>query len=305
MGKRTKIIISVTDILLCAFIIVGTAVFLGGWAIYMRVALYVAAAASLIVCALSIILKKDSLFKSAFILTALIAVLLGGVIAMNEVWRLDEYDTTKEKIDVLVESIRNTGGWSMLVFVIIQVFQVIILPLPAVVCYVPGSLIFGPLLATVLASVGVIAGSVISYFIGRIFGKKVVDWIAGKDVTDKYAAYMGKRGRVIFVIMQILPFFPDDLLCMVAGLSGIGFPFFLISIVIVRPAIIAIYCFFGSGTIIPFSGWGIAVWIVIIAVCVVLCVVSFKYQDRIEKWILKKFKKKKNEEETPDCKTDK
>lgn len=304
MGKTAKIIISVTDTILCIFIVAGTALFMGGWAAYIQAALYIIAPASFIVSVVSLALKKESLFKSAFIITALIAIFLCCLIIMNEVWRLNDYETTEEKINVLVESIRNTGGWSMLVFVIIQVLQVLILPLPAVVCYVPGSLVFGPLVATLLASLGVIIGSVIAYFIGRIFGKKVVDWIAGKDVTGKYASYMGKRGKVIFVLMQILPFFPDDLLCMVAGLSGIGFPFFIISVAIVRPAIIAVYCYLGSGTIIPFSGWGIAVWIVILAVCIVLCVISFKYQDKIENWLFKKFKKKKSNEETSESETE-
>ncbi len=67
--------------------------------------------------------------------------------------------------------------------------------------------------------------------------------------------------------------------------------------VIVRPMIIAAYCFLGNGSVIPFSGWGIPVWIAIFAVCIVLALLSLKYQDRVEKWLVSKFKKKKGEEE--------
>ena len=66
---------------------------------------------------------------------------------------------------------------------------------------------------------------------------------------------------------------------------------------LVRPIIIALYCYLGTGSIIPFSGWGIPVWIAIFAVCVVLAVLSFKYQDRIEKWLVSKFRKKNKDEE--------
>lgn len=296
MRKQTKWIIFGIDALTFALLVTGTALFMNGWSIPVRVGCYIVWVLLFGVSIVSMALDKTALFKSCFLFLLIAAVLLGAIIAMNVFWHLDDYPTSEEKIEKLVEMIRNTGTWSMIVFVVIQVLQVIILPLPAVVCYVPGSIIFGRFLATVLASLGVVIGSVISYFIGKVFGRKVVDWIAGKETTEKYTAYIGKRGKLIFVLMQILPFFPDDLLCMVAGLSGIGFPFFLLTIVIVRPLIIAAYCYLGSGTIIPFEGWGIAVWIVIFALCIALAVLSFKYQDKMEKWLTDKFRKKKKEE---------
>ncbi len=73
-----------------------------------------------------------------------------------------------------------------------------------------------------------------------------------------------------------------------------NFAFFAVTIVVVRPLIIAAYCYLGSGTIIPFSGWGIAAWVAIVAVCVALAVLSFIYQDKVERWLVKKFAKKKN-----------
>ena len=180
--------------------------------------------------------------------------------------------------------------------VLIQILQVVILPLPAVVCYVPGAIIWGAPMATLLASIGVIMGSVIAYFIGRIWGKKAVIWIAGKETTEKYSAYFGKRGKGIFVIMQILPFFPDDILCMIAGLTSMNFVYFLVVMCTVRPAIISVYCFLSGGSVIPFSGWGIYVWIAIFVVCIVLAVLSFKYQDKFESWLISKFSRRKKGE---------
>ena len=71
-----------------------------------------------------------------------------------------------------------------------------------------------------------------------------------------------------------------------------NFAFFATVIILVRPLIIALYCFLGTGTIIPFSGWGIPVWIAIFAVCIALAVLSLKYQDRVEKWLVSRFRRK-------------
>ena len=185
----------------------------------------------------------------------------------------------------------------MVMYVIFQILQVVILPVPAAVCYIPGSLIWGPLTATFLASLGVIMGSVTAYAIGRFFGKRVVVWIAGEKSVEKYSKVIGKKGKVIFLLMQILPFFPDDILCMIAGMASMNFLFFLITLIVVRPLVIAAYCYLGSGTVIPFSGWGIPVWIAIFAVCVVLVLLSLKYQDRFENWLVSKFRKNKEEKQ--------
>lgn len=292
MHIRAKIIILSILIALCAYIILGTVFMMNGWGIFVRVALYVAGGAGIILGVLFFILKKDALLKTALVLVVCGVLVFTSVIILNYTAHLNELETDEEKMNALKSLIDGAGAWSMLVYVLVQILQVVILPLPAFVCYFPGTLIWGPGIATLLASAGVLIGSLICYFLGKLFGRRAVEWIAGKEATDKYANYLGKRGKGLFVIMQILPFFPDDILCLIAGLTGMNFIFFLATMIIVRPAIVATYCYLGSGDIIPFSGWGIPVWIAIFAVCIVLAVLSFKYQDKIESWLKQKFTKK-------------
>lgn len=287
MRLRAKIIIFSILALLCAYIILGTAFLMRGWSVYVCAALYAAGSAGIAAGILFLAIKKDALLKTTLVLEAAVALVLTVVIIINAAAHLNELETDGDKIAAVTDLILSAGGWSMAVYVVIQILQVVILPLPAVVCYVPGALIWEPWVATLLASAGVLIGALICYFLGRVFGRRVVEWIAGKENTDKYADYLGKRGKVLFVMMQILPFFPDDILCLVAGLTKMNFPFFLITMIIVRPAIVATYCYLGSGTVIPFSGWGIPVWIAIAAVCVVLAVLSFKYEDKIESFLKK------------------
>lgn len=300
MNKTAKIVILTINILLCAAITLLTVFFMDGWGVLARVVFYCVSAAGAVVAVVTFILKKDALFKSAFILVICASIFLATFIILGEVVNINDYEDDKAKAEAIRKLLESTGGWGMAVYFLIQVLQVVILPLPALVCYLPGALIWGELTATLIASAGVIVGSLICYAIGKFWGKKAVIWIAGKENTEKYGAYLGKRGKVIFVLMQILPFFPDDILCMIAGLTAMNFPFFLATIVLVRPLIIAAYCYLGTGTIIPFDQpWGIAVWVIIFAVCIVLAVLSFKYQDRVEKWLVQKFSKQnKNLTET-------
>ena len=294
MSKKEKLIIFILNTLLCIAAIVFTATMMDGWGVFVLVICYLVPSASLVVGIIAYVLNKHAILKSCFVIMICAFIIIGAVALISFAFNLNDYKSDSERIERLTQVIKNTGKWGMTVYVFIQVLQVVILPLPAVVCYVPGSRIWGAGMATLLASIGVLIGSVIAYVIGRFAGKKAVIWIAGKDTTEKYIKYIGNRGKVIFVLMQILPFFPDDILCMIAGLTAMNFPFFLAVMVLVRPLIIAAYCYLGSGSIIPFSGWGIPVWVAIFAVCIILAVLSFKYQDRVEKWLVSKFRKNKD-----------
>ena len=293
MSKKEKLFILILNTLLCIAVIVLTATLMDGWSVFVLVVCYLIPSSCLLVGILSYVLNKHAILKSSFAVMVCAFLIIGMIALISKAAGLNDYKTDSEKITRLTEIIRNTGRWGMVVYIFVQILQVVILPIPAVVCYVPGSHIWGAGIATLLASIGVIIGSLIAYCIGRFVGKKAVIWIAGKESTDKYINYIGNRGKVIFVLMQILPFFPDDILCMIAGLTSMSFPFFLAVMLLVRPLIIAAYCYFGNGSIIPFSGWGIPVWIAIFAVCIVLAVLSFIYQDRIVKWFTSKFKKNK------------
>ncbi|MDE7167328.1 MAG: VTT domain-containing protein [Clostridia bacterium] len=300
MGIKGKIAILTVNILICVASVLLTYFFMSSWGVFIRAAFYAIAGIGVAVSLITFFWNKLAILKTAFVLLIVAVIVLAAFIIISEVGHLNDYENDEDKINGLVKIISDTGAWGMVVYVLIQVLQVVILPLPAVVCYVPGTIIWGAPIATLLASIGVIIGSVIAYFIGRMWGKKAVIWIAGKETTEKYSAYFGKRGKGIFVIMQILPFFPDDILCMVAGLTSMNFAYFMVVMCTVRPAIISIYCFLGSGDIIPFSGWGIYVWVAIFVVCIALAVLSFKYQDKFEAWLVSKFfRKKKGEVSVP------
>lgn len=289
MRKKSGAFICAGNSLLCLCIILSVVFFMDSWSIWVKATCCGLAFLGFVVGTAAYSLHKDSLLKGGFVLVVCAFLLIAAIALMSRFTDIGNYKTDADKIEKLTEMIRRTGRWGMLVYVLVQILQVVILPLPAAVCYIPGSQIWDVWTATLLASFGVLIGSVIAYFIGRVFGKKVVMWIAGREAIEKYASYIGSRGKVVFILMQILPFFPDDILCMVAGLMSMNFLFFFISIAAIRPLIVAAYCFLGSGTIIPFRGWGLVVWIFIFIGFAVLAVLSFRYQDKLEGWLVGKF----------------
>lgn len=198
-----------------------------------------------------------------------------------------------EKINSIqkLKSIVESGGvFSFIIFVVLQILQTTILQIPAIFVTLAGTLVFGKWPAFILSYIAVMIGSVIMFWIGRKAGRKFLNWLAGEDGANKWINKMS-QGKYLFVLMMMFPLFPDDILCVVAGFTDMSFKFFLTTNLIARGLGIGCTVFFGSGSIIPFSDWGLIVWGVIIFVVAMLFYLSVKYQNKIDE-IFKQFTKK-------------
>ena len=193
----------------------------------------------------------------------------------------------------LKEYILSTREKGVIIYILIQLLQVVFLPIPASVICIVGSLIYGPLLGGIYCTIGVLLGSFISFFTGKIFGYKLVSWIVGKDNVDKYTELIRKRGEFFLGLAFLLPMFPDDILCFIAGITKISTKKFFWVTLITRPIGVICMAYFGSGKIIPFNNWGIFVWLGILVLVIVFTIIMYKWQDKIQDFILTKVFQKK------------
>ena len=177
-----------------------------------------------------------------------------------------------------------------------QIVNVIILPIPGAIFILVGVAIFGPIKTFILTYISTFIGCLLAFAIGKFLGQKAVIWCVGEENTKKYKEAVGGKGSFLFFVMQILPLFPDDILCMVVGLTAMKLSTFCIIILFTKAIAIALVCFFGSGSLIPFSGWGIPVWIGLALLLLVGFILFCKFQTQIENWLKKVFKRNKKSE---------
>ena len=173
-----------------------------------------------------------------------------------------------------------------------QFLQVTFIPIPSPILVIAGSLIYGPTQSALLSLAGILLGSAFAFFLGKMFGKRLVEFMVGKETQEKWRKFLSKY-KYSFVLMMLLPLFPDDILCLVAGLTNMSWNFFMFTQLLSRPIGIFLVSYFSSGQIIPYSGWGLIVWGIIIIVSIILIYFSSKYNEEIEKFFMKIFKKNK------------
>lgn len=224
-----------------------------------------------------------------FVICLLALIFVGGYIVLRTtgVW---EYINSIDKIQSVVE---RGGVFSFLIFMVLQILQTTILQIPAVIVTAAGAIIFGQWTAFFLSYISVLIGSVIMFWIGRKFGRRFLNWLAGEESADRWVNRMS-HGKYLFFLMMLFPLFPDDILCVVAGCTNMSFNFFMWTNVLARGVGIFTTVFFASGEIIPFHSWGLIVWAIIVVVVAVLFYLSVKYQQKIDEFLGDAFKKAGN-----------
>lgn len=235
-------------------------------------------------------LSKTNILKLLIVIGIIALILLAIFLPLHFTGTLSKI----KDVEALKDFIISGGVWSYLIFFTIQFLQVTFLPIPAAVTTIAGTLVFGPWITSIISFISIMLASLFSFFLGKKVGSKIVIWIAGEEDFNKWAEKLGK-GKYVFFLMMLFPIFPDDILCMIVGTTNMTWRFFIITNLITRPIGIISTCFLSSG-IIPFTGWWILLWIVLGIGCLLLFILSYKYQPQIESFIMKLSKRLENED---------
>ena len=141
--------------------------------------------------------------------------------------------------------LRRLGFFAPFIFVLVLISQIIYPIIPMGLTNVIGFIIFGTFLGTVLNVIGLITGSAINFFLGRRFGGTIVRAFIDDEQYDKYVGLLnrGKAFDRLIMVGFIAPIFPDDIFCMIAGMSSMRFERFMKYVILFRPLSMFVYTF--------------------------------------------------------------
>lgn len=248
--------------------------------VWLNIILYTLIGGLILLVIFGYVLKKDIYFKLGVVGSFLLLVIFILYFVMVKTGVLEQINS----FDDLKQLILGFGGWGLISYMIINLLQCLIIPIPTTLTVLVGTAIYGPTLAFLYACAGVIIGSSIAFLIGRYCSRPVINWIFGEEKVQKYQNILNGKTSIILFVTLLLPLFPDDLICMMAGVSEIKYRTFLLISLFARGIGLATLSFLGSGQIIPFSGWGIAVWCVIGIGLISLIALAIKNKNKLKKF---------------------
>lgn len=196
-------------------------------------------------------------------------------------------------IEGIREFVSNCGAWSWVVFIVLFVLCSTLL------CFIPGTsttfiavaiIMFGALKGFIISTISVFLASSLMFWIGNTIGEKAAVKIVGKESLEKAQNLLDIKSKMFLPLMFLFPIFPDDALCLAAGMTKMRYRYFALITAIFRSVGIATICFLGSG-LINWAALSIVDWFMLVSVCAFWLILIFKYQDKLEKFIIRKGKK--------------
>ncbi|WP_294759548.1 VTT domain-containing protein [uncultured Lactobacillus sp.] len=146
-----------------------------------------------------------------------------------------------------------------IIFVLIQIIQVVIPIIPGGVSLLGGVIFFGPVAGFIYNYVGICIGSIIDFFLARFYGRPFILHIVSEKTLDKYMKWTKNQRKFnwFFAICIVAPMAPDDVLCLLAGLTDMKFWTYFWIILLGKPWTIAAYSFaleFGMDWLLRLTG---------------------------------------------------
>ena len=116
--------------------------------------------------------------------------------------------------------VNSFGIFGPLAYILAQILQMVIAPIPGQVITATGGYLFGwwGILWTLI---GTAIGGFIVFWLARKFGRPLIEKFFKKSSISKFEFIFNKNATFIIFIIFLLPGLPDDLICFMAGLTKV------------------------------------------------------------------------------------
>lgn len=203
------------------------------------------------------------------------------------------------KGDWIKPLVEQAGWFGYILYILIQV------TITTLLCFVPATTftftlmstqIFGVTTGLIISIIACWISSIVMFLVGRYGGTKLVDWLIGKEDREKAQKMISDRATVLVPVMLACPFFPDDALCMVSGMTKMNLGYFSIMSLLTRSIGITATALLGNDATINYIksalGTNYVLWAILINLLLFDIYVIWKLSGKLEQ-IMKKRREKK------------
>ncbi len=128
----------------------------------------------------------------------------------------------------LAAIVKSYGSFSPLIFVALQIFQVLFAPIPGEVTGFIGGFLYGNFFGVLYSTIGLGVGSWLAFIFARWAGQPLVERVISYKTIQRYDYLMAHQGTWIAFLLFLIPGFPKDYLCYILGLGHMNLKTFLI-----------------------------------------------------------------------------
>jgi uncharacterized membrane protein YdjX (TVP38/TMEM64 family) len=170
-----------------------------------------------------------------------------------------------------------------LIFMGIQLLQVILAPIPGEATGFIGGYLFGAARGFAYSSVSLAIGSWINFIIGRFLGRQFVRRVIPEAKLRKIDQTVTHHGSLVILLLFVFPGFPKDYLCLFLGVTAMPLKLFLLMATFGRmPGTLMLSL---QGAMLFEKMYGIFAGL--LGLCALGMFLAYRYREQLYRWIEK------------------
>ena len=132
-------------------------------------------------------------------------------------------------LDAVTASIRGYGLWGPAILFILFILQTFLAFIPGQALMVASGYVYGFSGGVMITWVSLVLGGQMAFWLARRYGRPFAEkWIT-PSILDRWDKSAAGQGVGFYVVTLVMPFFPNDAMCYVAGLGNMSNRRFLIA----------------------------------------------------------------------------
>lgn len=166
------------------------------------------------------------------------------------------------------QAIQRYGFWGPVILLVLFVLQTFLAFIPGQALMVASGYVYGFTKGFLITWVSLVVGGQMAFWLARRHGRRFAEKWIPPAVLDRWDKSAARQGIGFFTVSLVLPLFPNDAMCYVAGLGRISGQRFLVANMLGRAAASLFTVLVGAyGSQIPVLVWaGAGVLIVLVLI---------------------------------------
>jgi len=132
-------------------------------------------------------------------------------------------------LDAVTASIKGYGLWGPAILCILFILQTFLAFIPGQVLMVASGYVYGFSGGILITWASLVLGGQMAFWLARRYGRPFAEKWISTSVLDRWDKSAAGQGIGFYVITLVMPFFPNDAMCYVAGLGNMSHRRFLIA----------------------------------------------------------------------------
>jgi uncharacterized membrane protein YdjX (TVP38/TMEM64 family) len=132
-------------------------------------------------------------------------------------------------LEAVTESIRGYGLWGPAVLCLLFILQTFLAFIPGQALMVASGYVYGFSRGILITWASLVAGGQMAFWLARRYGRPFAEKWISPSVLNRWDKSAAGRGIPFYVITLVMPFFPNDAMCYVAGLGNMSNRRFLVA----------------------------------------------------------------------------